>query len=59
VKKAEEMAEASAQEQAASQGSEPPAAQQQAEAPNPVAQPGGKKKTLWSRFLNFMGIGEA
>ena len=58
VKKAEEMAEAAAQEQTASQGSEPSAAQQQAEAPNPAAQPGGKKKTLWSRFLNFMGIGD-
>ena len=58
VKKAEEMAEAAAQEQAASQGSEPPAAQQQAEAPNPAIQSGGKKKTLWSRFLNFMGIGD-
>lgn len=29
-----------------------------AEAPNPAAQPVGKKKTLWSRFLNFMGIGD-
>lgn len=73
VKKDEEkMAEAAAQEQAASQGSEPSAtpqqaedpnpavqsaAQEQAEDPNPAARPVAKKKTFWSRFLNFIGIG--
>ncbi len=56
TRKTEEMAEAAPQGQVASQGSEPSVAQRQSENFNPATQSGGKKKTLWSRFLNFMEI---